>query len=299
VNTPWLAILNPAAGRGRALRAWPALERALAEASVPVELATTASAGDATRLARDAVAAGRRRILAVGGDGTLHEVLNGLLGGAARVTLAVAPGGTGNDWARGLHIPHEPRAVAAMLARGRVLAHDVGEIESAVDGGRESRFFLNLAGVGYDAWVLEHLPRRGPKALAYLAAVVSGLWRYRPPKTRWQAGTERREGSFFAVFAANGRYAGGGMQFAPRARIDDGLLDLVAIDHLGITATLRRLPKIYSGHLLEDAAVAWRQAPSLEIATDPPVRVQADGQLLGLTPASIRLHRAALDVIVP
>lgn len=299
MSARWLAIINPAAGRGRAARLWPRYAAALAARGINIELQATAGAGDASRIARAAVAAGGVRILCVGGDGTVHEVLNGLRDTTVRVTLAVAACGTGNDWARGQAIPREPRAFAAMLAAGRTLAHDVGVIEFEGKGGREVRHFLNLAGVGYDAYVLEHLPSRGPRALAYLAAVAAGLMRYRPPLTQVTAGDERFGGRYFATFAALGRYAGGGMQFAPRARADDGLVDLVTIDHLGVLSTLRRLPSIYDGRLLDDPAVLWRQVAALSIETDPPARVQADGQLLGTTPISIHVLPGAIDTVVP
>jgi YegS/Rv2252/BmrU family lipid kinase len=291
--------MNPIAGRGRAARAWPALAAALEARGVAVDLLTTEAPGQATRLVAGAVATGRRRVLAVGGDGTLHEVLNGIVGAPGRMTLAVAPFGTGNDWARGRRIPRDVRGIATMLSAGRTLAHDIGEIDYTVERRRERRYFINLAGVGYDAYVLENMPTRGPRSLAYLAAVIGGLVRYRPALTTVDAGGIRRTGRYFAAFAAIGRYAGGGMQFAPRAKPDDGLVDLVTIDHLGILATLARLPKIYNGRLLGDPAVYWRATESMVISTDVPVRVEADGQLLGTTPVRIRTLRRAVDVVVP
>jgi len=299
MSEPWLAVMNPTAGRGRAGRAWPALAAAFEARAVPVELLATRAAGEATRLVADAVAQGRRRVLAVGGDGTLHEVLNGLVGAPRRMTLAVAPFGTGNDWARGRRIPRDPRGIAAMLAAGRTLAHDVGEIDYQSGTRRERRHFINLAGVGYDAYVLETMSTRGPRALAYLGAVIGGLLRFRPALTTVDTGGVRRTGRYFVAFAAIGRYGGGGMQFAPGAKHDDGLVDLVTIDHLGLLATLGRLPKIYSGRLLGDPAVYWQATESLVIATDEPVRVEADGQLLGTTPVRIRTLRRAIDVVVP
>lgn len=299
MSARWLAIMNPTAGRGRAARAWPGFAAALAARGMEILLHTTRAPGEATQLALAAVAAGHDRILAVGGDGTLNEVVNGLVGAPHRITLAVAPCGTGNDWARGRAIPRRPARFAAMLAAGRTLAHDVGRIEYQGPGGREVRHFINLAGVGYDAYVLEHLPRRGPRALAYLAAVAGGLLRYRPPRTQIDAAGERLAGRYFAAFAALGPYAGGGMQFAPRARPDDGLVDLVTIDHLGVLATLRRLPAIYGGRLLDDPAVHWRQVGALSIDTAPPVRVEADGQLLGSTPVTIRVLPGLFDTVVP
>ena len=299
MTEPWLAVMNPVAGHGRAARAWPALAAALESLGVAVDLVTTRAPGEATRLVAEGVANGRRRVLAVGGDGTLHEVLNGMVGAPGRMTLAVAPFGTGNDWARGHGIPRDAGAIAAMLSAGRTIGHDVGEIDYRVESRRERRYFINLAGVGYDAYVLENMPTRGPRSLAYLAGVVGGLLKYRPALTTVDAGGVRRTGRYFAAFAAIGRYAGGGMQFAPCAKHDDGLVDLVTIDHLGIFATIARLPKIYSGRLLGDPAVYWCATESIVIATDPPVRVEADGQLLGTTPVRIRTLRRAIDVVVP
>ncbi len=297
--SPWLAILNPAARGGLAGRRWPALAAALRAHRVRFELVVTRAPGEATSLAADGLRRGHDRLLAVGGDGTLHEVLNGLLPGGRRATLAVAPFGTGNDWARGRGIPRRAWQLAALLAAPRLLGHDVGVVEFAGVAGRERRHFLNVAGVGYDAYVIERLSPRGPRALAYLAALAAGLVRYRAPRVRVEADGWSREAQLFVAFAALGRYCGGGMQFAPRALPADGLLDVVTIDHLGALAALARLPRIYSGGVLRDPAVRWRQSARVAIATDVPARVEADGQLLGHTPVTAWILPAAIDVVVP
>jgi diacylglycerol kinase (ATP) len=302
----WIAILNPAAGRGRARARWPAIARELAAAGVQVELRETTCDRDATRLAREALQRGARRFLAAGGDGTLHEIANGLLGAGTRCTLAVAPIGTGNDWARGLGIPADPVSLARTIARGRTLALDAGRIEFTTADGSDSRYFLNVAGAGYDAWVLERLPSTGPHGLAYLAGLLRGLWQYRSPRFELAAGDgSPQPGRFrvaaplFAAFAAIGRYCGGGMRMAPAADPTDGLLDLVAIPCLTPWETVRRLPKLYSGSLHEDPLVRFGRSTVLTIAAAPPARVEADGQLLGHTPARIELVPRAFDAIVP
>ena len=296
---PWLAILNPAARGGLAGRRWPALAAALKAHGVRFELAVTHAAGEATALAADGRRRGLDRMLAVGGDGTLYEVLNGLLPGERRATLAVAPLGTGNDWARGRGVPRRSRQVAALLAAPRLLAHDVGVVEFEGAAGRERRYFLNVMGVGYDAYVIEHLSPRGPRAFAYLASLATGLVRYRAPRVRVEADGWSRDARLFVAFAALGRYCGGGMQFAPCALPADGLLDIVTIDHLGALAALARLPRIYSGRVLRDPAVRWRQSARVTFATDVPARVEADGQLLGHTPVTAWILPAAIDVVVP
>jgi len=294
-----LAIVNPAAGRGRAARNWPRLAAALADAGVAVECALTRAAGDATRLAALAQARGPRPVLAVGGDGTLHEVLNGLLGAGPRATLAVAPFGTGNDWAAFLGVPREPKALAAVLARGRTRAVDVGRIEFAAGAGRESRYFINVAGAGYDADVLERMAQSGARRFAYARALAGGLVRYRAPHFTVRAAGTVVERPLFVALAMLGRSCGGGMRFAPGARPDDGLLDLVTVDHVGPLAALCRLPRLYTDSILADRAVRSWPCTELTIDAEPAGRVEADGQLLGTTPATVRVLPGAIDFVVP
>jgi len=259
----------------------------------------TQGAGDATRLAARAQAAAPRPVIAVGGDGTLNEVLNGLLEAGGPVTIGVAPYGTGNDWGRELGIPASPAALSALLVRRKTRRVDVGRIEYQDGGRRAARFFINVAGVGYDAYVLERLWRRGPRLPAYLVALTRGLVTYRAPSFTVRAAGRSESGSLFVALAMLGPSCGGGMRFAPHARPDDGLMDLVTIDHLGPLAALRRLPKIYRGTILDDRAVRFRQCPEALVETEPPSRVEADGQLLGTTPVAIRVLPGAIDFLVP
>ena len=297
----WIAVLNPTAGRGRARARWPALARALAGAGVDAQVVESRAPGDAERVVAAHVRDGHRRFLAVGGDGTLHEVANAVLASGHRCTLAAAPLGTGNDWARGLGIPRHPAALARMLARGHRRPLDAGRIEYATPEGRATRYFLNVAGAGYDAWVVERLHAGAPRGLAYVAALVAGLWEYVPPTFELEdaAGAFRVHAPLFAAFAAIGPYCGGGMRFAPAADAADGLLDLVAIPHLGPLAALLRLPRVYTGRLHADPRVRFGRAAAATVLAAPAARVEADGQLLGHTPARIEILRGAIDAIVP
>jgi YegS/Rv2252/BmrU family lipid kinase len=299
----WLAVLNPAAGGGRALRAWPALAAACEDAGVRLELATTRGPGHATDLVARAHADGVRRFLAVGGDGTLHELVNGLdaNGGAAseRSALAVAPSGTGNDWARGLGIPRSARAIAAMLRAERRQSHDLGCATLTGGAAPLRRLFINVAGVGYDADVLGRLPTFGPRSLRYVWAVASGLAGYRAPHFHVACGAVTIDEPLLVAFAAIARYAGGGLKLAPEAQSDDGLLDLVAIRAIKPLAALIRVPKLYTGQLAGDPAAILGRGAAVAITTDVPAGVEADGQLLGTTPVEFTVQRGAIDAIVP
>jgi diacylglycerol kinase (ATP) len=297
----WIAVVNPSAGRGRAGARWPALARALAAAGIDAEPVRTRGPGDAERRVAEHVQAGERQFLAVGGDGTLHEVANAILASGARGTLAAAPLGTGNDWARGLGVPRDDDAVARMIATGHRRSVDAGRIEYSTPAGTATRCFVNVAGAGYDAWVIERLPAGGPHGLAYFAGLLRGLWRYEAAAYAVDSvpGGFRVRAPLFAAFAAIGPYCGGGMRFAPGADFADGLLELVAVPHLGPFAALRRLPRLYTGRLHADPVVKFARAAAVTIDATPAVRIEADGQLLGHTPARIEILRGAIDTIVP
>ncbi len=295
----WLAVLNPAAGGGRAARAWPALATALAAASVAVEAVVTKGPGHASELVSRAGERGVRRFLAVGGDGTLNEVVNGLACGGERTAIAAAPVGTGNDWARGLGLPRQPTALAAMLRAERRRAHDLGRVSCELAGMRRDTVFINVAGAGYDADVLGRLPSVGPRSLRYVWAVASGIARYRPPRYRLECADLSVDERLLVAFAAIGRFAGGGLRLAPEADPGDGLLELVAIRALAPLAALVRVPKLYRGTLAGDPAAITARGPEVRISTDRPAGVEADGQLLGTTPVTFSLQPGAIDAIVP
>jgi len=299
----WRIIVNPAAGRQDGGRGWRAVEAALGDAGVAFDVVHTVRAGDGEELARQALREGRRRLVAVGGDGSVNEVVQGImdsgLDDTREVTLALAPHGTGNDWARSLGMPLEPRAIARVIAAGRTMLHDVGAIDFPAAPGAPRRWFINVAGAGYDAWVTERVPRPVPSALTYLGIALRGLASYRSPGFRITVDSEVVEGRLLLAFVAIAQYCGNRMHVAPTARMDDGLFDVLAVRELSLLQVLPKLGKLYGGRILGDAAVSHLIAARVRIETDPPVTVQADGQVLPHTPAEFSLRRQALAVVIP
>ncbi len=298
----WYAIVNPAARGARGASGWPLIEQALQRAGVPFEAVRTSAAREATELARQAAVSGRSRLLIAGGDGSVHEAVNGLMESGSharsRVTLAVAPLGTGNDWSRSLGIDPDPDAVARSLRAGRTLLHDVGRIEFPSAGHGAGRWFINVAGAGIDSAVVERLPASVPSRLTYLRQALRGLLSYDSPGFRIDADGVRLERRLLVAFVANGRYCGNRMLVAPTAQLDDGLLELVAIDRLGLGRVLVKLQKLYRGTILGDPAVHHHRAQRVTMATDRPTPIQADGQIVGHTPAIFSVEPRALRVIV-
>lgn len=300
----WLAIYNPTAGRSRRSRAWARVEHALRAAGLRFDVATTLASGDAADIAARAVREGVRRIMVAGGDGTVHEVVNGLMRDHSlraaddRPTLVPLPLGTGNDWARSLRLPHQPTELAHCIAHGRTILHDVGRI--AFPQHRDSvQWFINVAGAGFDAHVISRLPVQTPSAFAYLKTALVELGRYRSPRFRIACdGEAPLEGRFLLAFVANAEYCGHRMHVAPAAVLDDGRLDVVTIDEVGLLRALPKLLKLYRSSILTDPLVRHRVVASVTVDADPAVAVEADGQLVGRTPAVFSLQQQALRVIV-
>ena len=299
----WLVIVNPASGRPDGGVGWRAIEDALRRAGVAFDLIHTEQPGHGEELARAALLQGRRHIAVAGGDGSVNEVVHGIMNAAFTdthdVTLAVIPTGTGNDWSRSLGIPRDPAGIARAIAGGRTMLHDVGAIDFP---GRNlpRRWFINVAGAGYDAYVTERVPRPVPSALTYLGIALRGLAEYRAPRfSITTADGAHIAGPMLLAFVANAQYCGNRMQVAPTARMDDGLLDVLAVRELSLLQALPKLAKLYGGRILGDPAVQHLRSARVRIETDPPAVIQADGQIVGETPAEFSLLPQALRVIVP
>jgi diacylglycerol kinase family enzyme len=216
--------------------------------------------------------------------------------------------GTGNDWARSLALPRDPVALAAVIRRDAAVPHDAGRIELLASTGvvRETCWFINVAGAGFDAHVIERMPARTPSRLAYLLSALRDLVHYRSPEFRLGLAEpgdgdairmQELQGRLLLAFVANGRYCGGGMHVAPTALPDDGRFDVVTIAALNLWQALPRIARLYSGSLLQDSAVQRRVAARVRIDSDPPSGIEADGQFVGHTPAIFSVERGVLRTL--
>lgn len=289
-----LIILNPTAGAGRAAR----MQRLLRSGG---ELVVTERAGHAERLAADATADGRPRVIAVGGDGTLQEVVNGLAG-APNVVLGVVPAGAGNDFARSLGLPRDPHAALAVALHGHPRPVDVGEATGA-DG--RVRRFVAAGGAGFDAQVAAAMAgtrsrwQRG--RAGYLWTTLRELRQHHNAEVRicFQDGDNAREDGLAVLLVAfaNGAYYGGGMRIAPDARSDDGALDLCIVGDISRLEAMRQLPSLYRGRHVDHPAVRMRRAAAFELEGDAPVHL--DGEPFGRLPISVRAIPEAILVAAP
>ncbi|MEZ5615092.1 MAG: diacylglycerol kinase family lipid kinase [Rhodocyclaceae bacterium] len=299
MENQWLVVLNPISGQGRAMHHRHEIEAVLRRHGVDFDLVVSEHPGHAVELVARAVEGGCRQVLAIGGDGTVNECANGIFrqqaAPTAEVVLGVMPIGTGNDWARGLRMPKDYAEVAALMAAGTSRLQDAGVAEFD-DGTR--RHFVNVAGLGFDAHVVEALPDRTLGPMAYLAGLAKGLLTYDAVSLGLTFAERRIDTRAFVLFFAIGRYCGSGMNVAPSAEADDGLFDVILIKALSRWEVLKSLRKLFDGTLLDHPKVLALREAEGSVAAGP-LPVEADGELIGHAPVRFTLLPRALRVLAP
>ena len=302
MTLPFLAIINPAAGGGRCRKlVGPALER-LRSGGIALETVETGAAGDATRIARDAYARGYRKFLAVGGDGTSYEVVNGLFPDALTTageqpTLGFLPLGTGNSFLRDFGDQGVEHAMGALLGR-RSRACDVLRLTHR-DG---VLYYINLLSVGFSADVNILRQRRFSNSgqVGYWVSILLGLaqLKRRPFPVRVAGASEfDRRPCLFLSFN-NSKFTGGTMMIAPAAATDDGLIDFVRWGPIGRAGLVRNLGGLYDGTHVRHPLAESRKTPRVEFDLDGPTDVMVDGEALTVRCEVIDVLPSALRVVV-
>ncbi len=304
-----LVILNPMSRSGATGRRFAPVEAKLRAALGPLEVERTRGPRDAERVAREAVRAGVERLVVAGGDGTLSEVVTGLLAADLGAYARVAPLalGTGGDLLRTFGVPRDLDGALARIVAGKTRRIDVGRARfRAPDGRDRTTYFLNVASFGVSGLVTQ-LVNEAPKALggraSFLIGTLRGLLRYRVPHVTVRVdGAPLFDGPLTLATAANCRFFGGGMEVAPRALPDDGLLDVVVVSGLSKPALIRRLPRLYRGTHLGIPGVLHARGRVVEAEVAPssegaPVFTEIDGEPLGTLPVRYEALPGAITLL--
>ena len=327
----FILIANPISGKGHAKNVAEQAYTALTESGAQGQLTFTSASGDAKRFAQEAVSDGVRSVIACGGDGTLHEVVNGIAT-VPDVTLGVLPCGRGNDFAAAIGIPLKPEAAIATLVSGTPIRVDLGccynssqqeGMEEWKNGRMDApqpsnlptfqpnadnrqptthNYFTTIATCGYDTEVSRRAAKGTPLfagTASYAYAAVETLFYYEPPFVRLEGDFGVHEGPILlAATGITNRY-GGGFQIVPNARIDDGLFDVCIIRPVSSLTVLRLMVTLFWGGHVSHPAVSMHQTRTLTIETDPPILLYADGEPMCETPATIEIIKHGLAVIAP
>ena len=291
---PLVLIANPRAGRGKVDAALPRVERVLRDEGLDYRIVRTTHPGHATEAARDALRHGERFLVAAGGDGTVHEVVNGMiLNGTATApdaVLGVVAAGSGCDFVRTFGLPGEAGPAASRLAGDRVRVIDVGTVTCTYEGAERTRYFVNIAEAGLGGAVVARAARLGRRGRFLGAArYASGFWLtlpgFRPAPVRLDTDGQASSWRAFNVVVANCSFYGGGMRISPKSDPGDGLLDILVMTGPKSDA-FATLPKVYRGTHLPHRNIAELRAGRIRLDADRPFLVEADGEIVGTTPVS-------------
>jgi YegS/Rv2252/BmrU family lipid kinase len=302
----WYIIVNPAAGNGAGARVWQRIRTQLLQALPNAVEASSTYPGHATELAAAAIQQGYRHLIGVGGDGTNNEVINGVFQQtevpASAITYALLPIGTGNDWVRTHRIPRRIEAWLKMLQNKRYLLHDIGLVQFCENGETRQRYFINVAGMAYDAFVVAFANQYKKwivHKILYLLMVLRCLLLYRLPLARVHFNGHTEKNFYYTINVGIARYSGGGMQLVPHANPTDGLLALTLARRVSKLGVLLNTWRFYNGSLHRHPKIDIFQTKEVQVDSDNLVYVEADGELLGHTPVRFSILPQALRVLVP
>ena len=306
MSITWTVIHNPKASSGKGAKKWPGIAVLLREAGISFTAVETARPGHAISITQDAIRQGARHFIAVGGDGTANEVANGILSqtevDSRDIRLAQIPIGTGNDWGRTVGIPAQVKAAIDLLKSAPEIVQDVGLVQWEENGQARKRYFINIAGIGYDAYVGKVANERKAAGkgglLGYFGAVVSCLFQYKAPEITFSLdGEAQPPQKVFYMLVGICRYNGAGMLHCPDAIYDDGLFDLTVIGDMSVFRALTALPRLFNGSFVKLKQVRQYRGKHIKIESQPIALVEVDGENLGELPAHFSIEHKRLRVI--
>jgi len=299
-------VVNPVAGGGLVGREWPRIERKLREVGLMFDHEFTRSSGHATEIAKEAANTGYRCLVAVGGDGTVNEVANGILCSAhsANIILGIVSSGTACSFVRSLGIVQDYSGSSPLvIGRGSKLI-DIGVVQCRNRGQLVKRFFVNEASVGFpaeiaNAWTslpghFGHRINLGLRAIAGYGCLAI----HRNKRVRLRVENEVESVCICTIVVANGQYFADGMLIAPHASLDDHLLDVIILEDVSKTYLLKMRPALYDGSHIGLSKVRERKIATIAVESDEQLLVETDGEIIGEVPASFSLIPSALTIMV-
>lgn len=304
----WFVIVNPVSGGGKGLEDFPKISHLLRENGIEHDPVFTEHRHHATELTVEAANRGYRKIIVVGGDGTLNEVVNGLFiqkqCEPKDILVAVIAVGTGNDWVRTFVIPRNYTKAIRAIKEGYSFLQDVGKVTYTESKVEQTRYMANVAGLGFDAYVIQifnHLKLKGWKGKwLYIYSLLRGYFSSKPAGVTIEVdGKVIYNKLLFSLAVGICRYNGGGIQQLPLAVANDGLLDLTIIRPVHWWHVIFRAARLFNGEIYSIGHVQHAQGKCVKITSAPTIPLETDGELQGGTPATISVVPQAVRFVVP
>ncbi|MEJ6952321.1 diacylglycerol/lipid kinase family protein [Natronospora cellulosivora (SeqCode)] len=302
-----MAVVNPVSSGGKTAKNWPQYIKYFQEEGLSIDSSYTSYPGHGVKLAREAVEKGYHYIMAVGGDGTINEVVNGLFKDNKlineKIKLLIFAQGTGSDFIRTLGLKKGPEEIVKVMGRENIKSIDIGQVTyKSYDGNKESRYFINMADTGIGAATAK-LVNESSKIfggfLTYLWGIIRTLIVYRNRKVKVKVdGKLKYQEKLNSLIIANGKYFGGGIMIAPEAELDNGSLNILALKNLSKIDIIFNLIRAYKGTHLSHPLLESIKGLELSIDSDYPLDLEIDGESVGTVPASFQLLESSLSVLV-
>jgi YegS/Rv2252/BmrU family lipid kinase len=301
----WIVIVNPNAGNGKGRKDWEQISSGLKNNGLIWAEYFSERKGHAISLSQEAIAAGYRKILCVGGDGTLNEIVNGAffqkICPTKDITLGLIPVGTGNDWGRMFGIPLNYEGAIRIIKEEKTMLHDIGIVTYYNGPVKDERYFINIAGLGFESVVVKRTNVQKDKGKSgkaiYLYNLLMSLISYKNTKAEVVIDGVKSEANIFSLNVGNGRYCGGGMRQTPFAVPDDGILDVTIIKGMGKIEIIMNLKILYDGTILNHPKVEGHKCKNVIVRSDSVLYVEADGESLGCTPAEFSIIPSSINII--
>ena len=310
ISNSWLVIVNPNAGNKKGKKDWPTIKNKLEKHGFNFHAVFTEQRNHAVSLTARMIGEGYRKIMVVGGDGTLNEVANGIFNQKdcppEDMLIGMIPVGTGNDWGRTYNIPKKYGKAIKVISKENTFTQDVGYVEYHDDDGAHERYFVNVSGMGYDALVAEKTNRMKDRGrggtLAYFLNIFTGLFQYK--YTPFKISVDDKEVFSGRVLSMNigiCKYNGGGLMQLPSAIPDDGLIDITVIKAISRLKIIQNVAKLYDGSFVKLNFVSTFRGKTCTVVSRPEGRVllEADGETLGHSPLHFSIREKALRFIIP
>lgn len=305
IKEEWFTIINPNAGNRKGKKDLNRITEILSGNNIPFTYIITGGKGHAIEFTKDAIREGYRKIISVGGDGTLNEIVNGIFlqkhCPVKNIILGMIPVGTGNDWGRMFGIPLVYEGAVRVIKECKTMLHDIGVVSYHNGNQQEKRYFINIAGLGFEATVIKRTNRQKEKGnngkAVYLLNLLFSLFSYKNAMTEFIVDGRKNSCEIFSINVGNGRYCGGGMRQTPDALPDDGFLDITVIKGMGRIEIIRSLKILYDGTILSHPKVDGYRAKNLKVSSETLLFAEADGELLGHTPVEFDIIPSALNII--
>ena len=304
MNTDWFLIVNPTSGNGKSKKSWQHISTLLTNQGIRFSFAFTKYSKHESVLVQNAIKNGFTKIISVGGDGTLHHIVNGIMSQnfveTNTIQLAVIPIGTGNDWVKTYNIPAKIEKSISIIKNEHTILQDIGVLKTENNA---LTYFNNVAGIGYDGYVvnkLKKLKRFG--GIAYLLSGIAGLLFYKKSDFNIEVeGKVITEKCLMTIFGIC-KFSGGGMQFTKDVNPSDGLLDITIAKNFSFLDLVINLPKLYNGKIVNHKKVTTYKTKSIKVSpkssSEKPF-IQADGELINSGSVEVTIKEKAIQFVIP